>query len=303
MTEKIQTNEEETFEQKKEKMLSELLQTPLKMWDSSKENTKTKQNGVLNEGTVGDVISEKEVWFASDKPRPIITEEGFNKLVKATGAQFPKKEFIEKQSDFGSFERGQVVVEATVHFPGAEPHEQNHSELGVANPLNCEQKISKANMPIMALKRAKARAFFRSPYINMVVYDESEVSEDLSKLYETAVKKRKEAELELQQKELLVKKAENQTASVTKKTTEFFELVKANTKVKGRSIWEMNDLEKIKQYVEKNKAELNPLEEKLFTLRMAELQRELKNKEAEEKKAKEEEKVEGKPEVKTEETK
>jgi hypothetical protein len=258
-TEPVQKTVAEEFEEKKEHMLNELFQSPLKVWDDTKK--------VVNTVKVGDVITKKDVWFSKDKPRPIINEEGFDKLVKATGAQFPRTDYIEKQSDYRSVLQGQVVVEATVVFP----NDEMNKDLGVANALNCKPDISKANMPIMAMKRAKSRAFFRSSFVNMTVFDESEVSDELSKLF-------KETEAKNTALEKEVDKLNKQIISMRKKSTDFFEDVKQNTLYRGNSIWAMDNFDKAKKFLEKNKEKLNPLELKLFTIRFNELEQEEKEK-------------------------
>ena len=276
----------EEFEEKKAHMLNELLQSPLKVWDATKK--------AVNTVKVGDVITEKDIWFSMNKPKPIINEEGFDKLVRATGAKFPRTVYIEKQSDYNSVAQGQVVVEATVVFP----NDEMNTDLGVANSMNCKPELSKANMPIMAMKRAKSRAFFRSSFVNMIVFDESEVSDELSKLF-------KETEAKNITLEKEIERLNKQVISMRKKSNDFFEDVKQNTLYKGKKIWAMDNYEKAKNFLEKNKDKLNPLESKLFTIRFHELEQEEKEKklakEQEEiKKAAEEENIQPKQSSETE---
>ena len=156
---------EAQMKEKADEWLQNILAHPIKIVDEKKPNT-------YIDSTVGEIIDpEKDIWFSYQKNKPIIKETGTNKLIKATGAKFPKVIPIEKQSDYKSG-LGQVWIEATVYFPNGETNE----EYGVANAGNCPDPISRNNMPIMAKKRAKNRAFYRSDYIGLYdVYDENEI--------------------------------------------------------------------------------------------------------------------------------
>jgi hypothetical protein len=114
---------------------------------------------------------ETDIWFSKKKRKPILKDPGVSKLISATRAVFPKINPIEKQCDAPSQEREQVWIEATVVFPNNE----TNSDYGIANRMNCADQISRANLPIMARKRAMHRAFLRSDYIGLYdVYDENE---------------------------------------------------------------------------------------------------------------------------------
>lgn len=153
------------LKEKADKWLEAILTHPIKIVDEKNDDT-------YIESTVGEIIDpEKDIWFSYQKNKPIIKETGTNKLIKATGAKFPKVVPIEKQSDYKSG-LGQVWIEATVYFPNGETNE----DYGIANAGNCPDPISRNNMPIMAKKRAKNRAFYRSDYIGLYdVYDENEI--------------------------------------------------------------------------------------------------------------------------------
>lgn len=238
------------LEQKRQILLSELMDSKIKIV-----NPKTNLNN--REVRVGEIINEKDVWFSADKPRPIINEEGFEKLVKATGATFPKTVVIEKQSDFNNVTGGQVWIEATVLFPNGELN----TDYGVANSMNCQQSISKANMPIMALKRAKSRAFFRSPYINLKVYDESEMSDELSKLLEKYEKQMKQKEEELV-------RLRNENSISNQKFDKLFNIVKGNVKYSEHLIWEGADVNKMQKIINDPNSELDDLQKYLLMLRI-----------------------------------
>lgn len=125
---------------------------------------------------IGDLIDHKlHFWMSKDTYKPIINEDGFRILTKCTGVEFGKPNIVEKQSDFRNM-NGQVWIEIEAKFPNGEVN----TEYGIANQRNSPGHIGMANLPIMALKRAKERAFYRSKTVNLFVYSDNEMAESFT---------------------------------------------------------------------------------------------------------------------------
>jgi hypothetical protein len=265
----VEKTDIQIFEEKMNENIQKLLEHVMIGYDE-----KTKQP---TEVILGDVISREHIWYSENKPKPIINEEGVEKIARSVGAVFPKLLYIEKQSDYRNVAGGQVIVEATVLFPD----NTSNVDIGVANGLNCKGDISKSQMPIMAVKRAKSRALLRSDKVNLKAFDESEVSDEISKMYERSLEDNKAIRVEL---ENATKKANSFERAYLKKVRDFdklYDLIKENIKYVGKDnveklIWELEDPEKINQFLEKKSKTLNTLEIFLYKAKSQDLMKKIK---------------------------
>jgi len=211
--------DEATLEQR---WLERILNHPVKVLEiDEKSNNKT-----FIEKTVKDIIDpEQDIWYSVKKKKPIISDPGTKKLIAATGTTFPKIIPIEKQSDFPSKEREQVWIEATALFPDGTTNE----DYGIANRMNCQDPISGSNLPIMARKRARHRAFYRSDYIGLYeINDENEVLEAREEKEQKLQNQYRMLEEKLKQQELKNKKLANQLCKEIKTES-------------GELVWSIND--------------------------------------------------------------
>ena len=259
----------EKFDALKKAMLNELLLHPITVRNEINNTNKMMK--------IGDFISEEDIWFSKDKPKPFIKDNGFDKLVRVTGAIFDDVIFIEKQSDFANVNNGQVLAKIKVSFPNGE----TNTEIATANALNCKDDISRSNMPIMAEKRAKARAFYRSNFINLTAFGDSEMSDELSRMFRE-VEKENES-LKKSNKELNYK-----YENMAKEWKEFYRIVVENTPYIDRMgnktmIMQITDPFKLEGFLDiiKNEKDpqyqLNPLQEQLFKKRLKILKKEKEN--------------------------
>jgi hypothetical protein len=254
------------FDEIKECMLKDLLLTPVNVWDKTNNTTKS----VL----IGDIIDKDDIWFTTDRPKPLINEKGFDKLVRAANVVFEDPKFIEKQSDFNNVKLGQVVIQIRAVFPNGE----TNTEMSTANALNCTGDISIANMPIMAEKRAKARAFYRSDFIDLNIFDETEKTEELSKMF-------RDLEEDNDSLKKSYKDLRTNYDNALKDIREFYKLVVDNTPYKDRignvmTATQAIDPEKLEIFLNNIKNEtdplyqLNPLQEKVFSKRLSVIKKE-----------------------------
>lgn len=231
---------EAQMKEKAEEWLNNILTHPIKVVDEKNSDT-------YIDSTVGDIIDpERDIWFSYQKNKPIIKETGTNKLIKATGAKFPKVVPIEKQSDYKSG-LGQVWIEATVYFPNGETNE----EYGVANAGNCPDPISRNNMPIMAKKRAKNRAFYRSDYIGLYdVYDENEILDIRDEKTESKIQMMQNEINNLREELKEVRREKAHFESLYEKTTGQLKRIKNQLAKEiltkdGVKVWSITDVEQL----------------------------------------------------------
>jgi hypothetical protein len=264
----IHTDDNETKEQEKEAMLQKILEHPIKTVerDPMTEEILKDDDGKVHiiVKPVREIIDPvRDIWFSDGKNKPIIKDPGMKKLIYATGAEFPKKITIEKQSDFTSKDREQVVIEAFVVFP----NESENDDYGIANRSNCKDPVSSAILPIMARKRAMHRAFYRSDYIGLYdIYDENEVLDAKDEKFD---KERINLQNEIQrlreEKEMWRRKV-SQIDNKNKKLKN--QLCKEIKTSDGELVWNINDMEKLIELGKGNKGELVPY---IATLRMTHL--------------------------------
>jgi hypothetical protein len=298
MDEKMENTQKETveiFKETKEKLINGFLQTPIKIWDEVEKKVITVP--------VGTIISKSDVYITTENQHPVITETGFDKLVAATRAIFTKTEFIEKQSDYNSVQNGQVVIESTVIFPSGEINK----DIGVANSFNCKNNVAKGYMPSMALKRAKARAFYRSKFVNMKAFEDSETSEELSRLFELTEQENEQLRKENKEINKIYKELVISREKELKRINEFYKLVTENTFYIDKNgvkttVTQATDPVALENFLLAKESEqeqterLNPLIKNLFEKRLAILKKEEEGKkrirkDEELKKAKEEENI------------
>ncbi|WP_088362485.1 hypothetical protein [Bacillus cereus] len=216
--EQVDTNNEEASEEKPlaEIWIERVLNHSIRVLDNENKEVIKPVKEIIN--------PETDIWFSKKKRKPILTDSGVNKLISATGAVFPKINPIEKQCDAPSQDREQVWIEATVVFP----NDETNSDYGIANRMNCTDQISRANLPIMARKRARHRAFLRSEYIGLYdVYDENEMLDARDEKHNEEMKRLKQ---ELEKTIKKNKKIINQLCKEIK--TE-----------EGELVWSINDPE------------------------------------------------------------
>lgn len=101
---------------------------------------------------LGDIITEKEIWFTSDKGRPIVHDVGTDLIADKVGAEF--EEIIVGEPTEPNHRGWYFKVICKL------PNGDKGEEYGSGNDLNCESKISKSSKINMANKRGRQRALF-----------------------------------------------------------------------------------------------------------------------------------------------
>jgi len=215
--------------------------------------------------TVGEHIDpEKHIWFTQDSQTPIINEDGINILADVSGAEFSDPVIIEKQSDFKKPGNAQVWIEVEVSFPSGE----TNKDYGIANNLNCPSGISKANMPIMALKRARERALLRSKTIDLKAFSDNEMRNTL--VNELREARSQIADLNRERNHLL-----KENESTRKRMNNIFVYARESVFIDGRKVWDQTDQDWLNDQLKKD---LKPIEEYIVKGKLRWLQRNQENK-------------------------
>lgn len=240
--EKNEEEVEETLEEKIERKYKQLEREML-----MKELLVESDDGFINK-KIGDLINpELHLWMSKDTFKPIVNEDGFRILTEATGVEFSQPKIIEKQSDFNNFNGQQVWIEIEAKFPSTG---EVNVDYGIANHKNSPGAIAKNHLPIMALKRAKERAFYRSKTMNLFVYSDTEMSDSFTQEIKNL---RNDLNLQKKSNETLLNKYKEIKAELDNSRSKAKMLLKRaieSSVVNGVKVWSITDPVILKEIIE-----------------------------------------------------